>query len=599
MKGKLPICPRSLAGKDYDTTSNAHTVLVDRYLLRDASGNLLEEPRDLFLRVARTVASARRTWGATSADVASAVQTYFELMTSGRFLPNSPTLMNAGCRTGMLSACVVLPLEDSLSDIMDTARDIAVVQKAGGGTGLDLSRLRPRGSRISSTGGEAGGPISFLRMLSGVTAAIQSGSHGRGANMGVLRVDHPDILEFVRLKADPHEVSNYNLSVGMTDVFMRRLKRLPDAPHEVVDPRTGTRADAPFSVGELWREIAYHSWRSGEPGLVFLDEINRHNTTPQSGAVRATNPCGEQPLLDNESCNLGSLNLSSFYDETAACLDMDALVTSVETAVAFLDDVIDANQFPIESIARTCRAHRRIGLGVMGFADLLFLQGIPYDSQEALDLAQSLASRIRSSAWDASSHLASERGCFPNWESSTWATERKRPMRNAAVTTVAPTGTISILAGCTGGIEPAFSLAFVRRVLGGQKLIELNPVFFTALRQHGTPRRVMDAIRRHALERGTIQDCNPVPVELKAVFRTAHDISPRWHVRMQAAWQAHTDAAVSKTVNLPAQATLEDVSAAFHLAHRLRCKGITVYRNGCRNDQPMSLGASASACPRC
>lgn len=577
---------------------NAMSVLESRYLRRDDSGRIVESPEELFARVARTIAQARRAWGASSGAVLRAAENYEEVMVSGRFLPNSPTLMNAGRRSGMLSACVVLPLEDSLDGIMATARDIALVQRAGAGTGLDVSRLRPRGSRIS-TGGVTGGPVSFLRMLSAITTAIQPGAYGRGANMAVMRIDHPDVLEFIDLKSDAREVTNYNLSVAVTDEFVERLDADPGAAHTVVDPHTGVPGLATCSVGELWQRIASRAWQHGDPGLVFIDEVNRHNTTPAGGAIRATNPCGEQPLPDNEACNLGSLNLASFCLPGQAHVDFDALARTVRVAVAFLDDVIDVNHYPTEAIRATCLRNRRIGLGVMGFADLLFRLRIPYDSPAALGLAGRLASFVRREAWDASAELARERGPFPGWRDSTWCYRDGRPMRNAAVTTVAPTGTLSILAGCTGGIEPAFSLAFERRVLGSQRLEELNPVFFAALGERGLDAARIERVRVHAHAHGSVQGCNDVPSDLRAVFRTAMDMRVESHVRMQAAWQAHTDAGVSKTVNLPSAATVDEVAGAFRLAHGLRCKGITVYRDGSRMNQPMSLTGTPRTCSTC
>jgi ribonucleoside-diphosphate reductase alpha chain len=595
-------------------SANALVVLEDRYLARDEDGNVDETPADLFHRVAHAVARVRTKWGASREEVRQVEDDYYAMMTAGRFLPNSPTLRSAGRKSGMLSACFVLPLEDSIEDIMKTATDTAMVHKAGGGTGVDLSRLRPRGSKVSASGGTTEGPISFLRMLSGITSAIQQGGFRRGANMAVMRIDHPDILAFVDLKSDLTQFTNYNLSVAVTDDFVNTLLDTPDAPHIVVDPhlrRNGVlRKDigqavytqcahiGSYTVAELWERIATRAWETGEPGLVFIDEVNRHNATAHVGLMRATNPCGEQPLLDNEACNLGSINLATFYSPETGEIDMQALGQTVHLAVGFLDDVIDANNYPTEDIRSVCEANRRIGLGVMGFADLLFQCGIPYDSQEALEITEKLASFIRKTAWDASTTLAQVRGTFPNWGGSAWDTKYNRQMRNAAVTTIAPTGTISIIAGCSGGIEPAFSLAFIRRVLEGRTLRELNPVFLAVLSKHINTQAVIDRVWNHAFNHGTVQDCEDVPEELKKVFRTAKDVSPEWHVRMQAAWQKHTDSAVSKTINLPSEAAVQDVKRAYLLAYKFACKGITVYRDGSRRNQPMALTHVSEDVPR-
>ena len=595
---------------------NAIPVLKSRYLIRDNKGDVKESPSELFRRVAHTIAGVRQHWGASPQEVAEVEEEYFTMMASGRFLPNSPTLMNAGRKLGMLSACFVLPLEDSVEEIMKTATDIALVQKAGGGTGVDLSRLRPAGSIVSSSGGTTEGPLSFLRMLSAVTTAIQQGAFRRGANMGVLRVDHPDIVAFIDLKSDLSEVTNYNLSAAITDEFMEKLQRSPDAAHVVVDSHLGRQgylqrdsgmavygldeqaSTDGMTVGELWDRISNRAWETGEPGLIFIDEINRGNATPHVGQMRATNPCGEQPLLPHEGCNLGSINLAAFYSPDTGQLDHEALAKTVTCAVAFHDDVIQANKYPTDKIREACHANRRIGLGVMGFADLLFLLGIAYDSEQAVKFASHLASFIRETAWNASTSLAEARGPFPNWKGSTWDAIHGRQMRNAQVTTIAPTGTISIIAGCSGGIEPVFSLAFVRQVLEGKTLNELNSIFLEALKKHTDDEAAMGRILKHAAEHGTIADSGDVPDELKQVFRTSRDVSPEWHVRMQAAWQDHTDAAVSKTINLPATATVQDVKDAYLLGHELRLKGLTVYRDGARATQPMALASRSDETSR-
>jgi ribonucleoside-diphosphate reductase alpha chain len=591
------------------------TVLENRYLLRDDNGHIAETPVELFRRVANAVAAAEQTWGTSDEECGQIEDEFYRLMKSGDFLPNSPTLMNAGRRLGMLSACFVLPLEDSIEEIMATARQIALVQSAGGGTGIDLSELRPKGSIVRSSGGTTDGPLSFLKMLSGVTDAIQQGAFRRGANMGVMRIDHPDILALIDVKSDLAELSNYNLSVAITDAFMESLKVSPGEPHVVVNPHTGQSgplskdsddADCDhtaasdgdnrhYTVREVWERIVHRAWQSGDPGLVFIDEVNRHNQTPQLGEIRATNPCGEQPLLPYEACNLGSINLAAFCtpspaDSIAERIDWDRLRGTVELAVRFLDNVVEVNRYPTPEIDEATRGTRKIGLGVMGFADLLFKLEVAYDSDEALSLAERIGSFIREAGWTASERLAAVRGTFPAWKGSVWDTQKGgKPMRNAHVSTIAPTGTISIIAECSSGIEPLFSLAFTRQVLGGKKLVEVNPVFEAAIRDQFTGESEVERIIEFAAAHGSVQALPALPDRLRTVFRTARDVNPEWHVRMQAAWQRYTDAAVSKTVNLPAGASAADVEGAFLLAHELKCKGITVYRDGARPHQPMAL----------
>jgi|LSQX01.3.fsa_nt_gb ribonucleoside-diphosphate reductase alpha chain len=606
----VPIAP--------ELSPNALAVLEDRYLMRDDAGQTAETPAELVYRVARTVAAVEQQWGTPAVEIRQLERAFYVQMASRRFLPNSPTLMNAGRRLGMLSACFVLPLEDSIPDIMETARQIALVQRAGGGTGIDLSALRPKGSIVRSSGGTTDGPLSFLKMLSGVTDAIQQGAFRRGANMGIMRIDHPDIRAFIDLKSDLTQVTNYNLSVAITDDFMMAVKSNLNTAHVVVNPHTGEKGclirgtgladysvgtDCPgdrcLTVGEIWSLIVGRAWQSGDPGLVFIDQVNRHNPAPHLGPIRATNPCGEQPLLPYEACNLGSLNLAAFYDEHADGyagdpIDWKGLRQTAELAVRFLDNVIEANRYPTQEIHDATHLTRKIGLGVMGFADLLFQLGIPYDSEAALELAGRIGQFIRDAAWTASEELAETRGTFPAWEGSLWNSQHDgMAIRNAQVTTIAPTGTISIIAGCSSGIEPVFSLAFQRRVLGGKSLLEVNPIFEAALREHLDDDKKVSEILNYAATHGSIQDHREVPEQLKTVFRTARDITPEWHVRMQAAWQQHTDAAVSKTVNLPATASTDDVERAFLLAHELKCKGITVYRDGARPLQPMALAAAS------
>lgn len=594
-------------------SKNALTVLENRYLNRDDDGKVIETPAQLFRRVAHAVAAVEEKWGLSADAIKEVEDAFYRTMTERLFMPNSPTLMNAGRRLGMLSACFVLPLNDSIPDIMETARQIALVQRAGGGTGVDLSQLRPKGAIVKSSGGTTDGPLSFLKMLSSVTDAIQQGAFRRGANMGMMRIDHPDIVSFVDLKGDLTKVTNYNLSVSMTDEFMDRLRNSPNAPHIVRDPHSKKSGALRKSTGrvvygevapekhadfmtvrELWDRITTRAWTTGEPGLIFIDEVNRHNQTPHVFEMRATNPCGEQPLGPYEACNLGSVNLERFYRPTVRGslkerIDWDKLRTTVRTCIRFLDDVVEVNNYPTKEIDDACRSNRKVGLGVMGWADLLFQLGIKYDSEEALQLARDVGSFIQKTSWEVGAELAEQRGCFKNWKGSVWDVKRKIKARNAHYVTIAPTGTISIIAGCSGGIEPIFSLAFMRQVLDGKTLSEVNPVFEQALKDSVKADGDVQAAIDHAASHGTVQDCELIPPQVREVYRTARDIAPEWHVRMQAAWQEHTDAAVSKTINLPPDCDVSAVEAAYMLAYETKCKGITVYRDGSRPLQPMAL----------
>lgn len=601
-------------------TDNALRVLQNRYLKKDDTGRVVETPVELFRRVANHVASVED-------DSAAWAERYFAMMWERRFMPNSPTLMNAGRPLGMLSACFVLPLEDSIADIMETARQIALVQRAGGGTGVDLSRLRPAGSIVRSSGGTTEGPLSFLKMLSSVTDAIQQGAFRRGANMGTMRIDHPDVLSFIRIKEDLSQVTNYNLSCTVPDSFMEIVQSDRSRLHVVVSPHDGSkaylrksdgRADreaygqpvdpaAYWTVGEVFHLIVTKAWQSGEPGLIFIDRVNEVNPTPNVGPMTSTNPCGEQPLLPYEACNLGSLNLNMFFkadvesDDLDERIDWDALALTVRTAVRFLDDVVEVNNYPTREIDEMCRANRKIGLGVMGWADLLFNLGIRYDSDDALALADRMGEFIRREGWDEDSRLAEEKGTFLHWKGSRWDTVEKRKMRNAHVVTIAPTGTISIIAGCSGGIEPIFSLVFKRQVMrdnAGKAVVmyEANPVFLAALHRAGLSEAEIKVVTEHVCENGTIEGCPlTLPESITDVFRSARDVGSEWHVRMQAAWQRHTDAAVSKTINFSSDATVEEVETAYILAYQTGCKGITVYRDGSRQNQPMALDKKRAA----
>ena len=598
-------------------TDNALAVLGGRYLLRDEHGQTIETPAQLFSRVASLVAEAEADYGAGVARVRRWHRDFYNLMASLRFLPNSPALMNAR-RAGMLSACFVLPIEDSIEGIFEAIKQTALIQKAGGGTGFSFDRLRPTGDRVASSGGTTSGPISFWRIFSETTNAIQQGAFRRGANMGMMSVTHPDILKFLHAKQNLAAFTNFNISVKITDEWMSLALRSPKKPHVVANPRTrqtyllprqidvesysiadlhpltGNDKSTPgktrrfYTVGDIWKMIVSCAHKTGEPGLAFIDRINRDNPTPELGPIEATNPCGEQPLLPYESCTLGSINLAKFVaaDDGMADLDWPALAETVKLAVRFLDNVVDVCDYPVKNTAGLARANRKIGLGLMGFADCLFLLGVPYDSKRGLELGSRIMEFVNSTAHKAASDLAEEREPFPNWEKSIWKTRLNRKMRNAAVTCIAPTGTISIIADCSCGIEPAYSLVFKRQVLDGAQLLQVDPVFKRAAQRHGFhSKRLESRIART----GSIQNIPAIPAKIRRVFRCAYDIAPEWHVRMQAAFQKHCDAAVSKTVNLPRNAKLADVENAYRLAYKLGCKGITIYRRGTRPHEPMTL----------
>jgi len=630
------------AGKEaLRLTDNAIRVLEARYLRKEESGKVVERPEDLYSRVADTIAKVEAThYGGSGVDRDAWACRFYNLMASGRFMPNSPTLMNAGREMGMLSACFVLPVEDSIDGIFDSIKHTALIQKAGGGTGFAFDELRPTGDYIRSSGGTTSGPISFWRAFSEATNAIQQGAFRRGANMGMMYIHHPDILKFLHAKQDLNAFTNYNISVKLTDAWMRQFVEDPDSPHMVRNPRTGqafyiprdidiweygirslipaacepTESDAsahsqtPRPVGpvpadyegkvytkqDVWDIIIQNACQTGEPGVVFIDEINRYNTTPHLGRIEATNPCGEQPLLPYEACNLGSINLGRFVLDAGtegARVDWDALRQTVHDSVRFLDNVIDANRYPLEQIDSMCKRNRKIGLGVMGFADALFQLSVGYNTDEGVAWAERFMEFVNEEAHNASEQLAHERGSFPNWQASTWETEHRRPMRNAACTTVAPTGTISIIADCSGGIEPLFALVFYRNVLRGKNeaqgpLLQVNAYFRKVLEERGI---YSEGMMEHVATDGTLAHIDDVPEDLRKVFVCAHDVSPAWHIRMQAAFQRHCDASISKTINFPNDAKAEDVDQLYRMAFELECKGVTVYRDGCRDAQPMAL----------
>jgi ribonucleoside-diphosphate reductase alpha chain len=571
-------------------TPNALRVLRARYLRRDDRRAIIETPDELFARVARAVADAELRFGGPR-DAVRWEEDFLRLMSTLDFLPNSPTLMNAGTEPGQLSACFVIPVDDSMDGIFDALKRMALVQRTGGGTGFSFSALRPAGALLGSTKGEASGPVSFMRIFDCATQHIKQGGRRRGANMGVLRVDHPDILAFVAAKRDQQVLENFNLSVGATDEFMQAV-RTGDV-YDLVDPQSG-RCAGRLSARDVFTAIADAAWRSGDPGLLFLDAVNRANPTPSLGQVAATNPCGETPLLPCESCNLGSINLAHMVALRAGhhVVDWTRLDDVVRSAVRFLDDVIEVNRYPGDEFARAARATRKIGLGVMGFAEMLIRLGIPYASDAGIALGERVMRRVARAADRASRHLAAERGVFPAWETSTFAA-RRLPRRNATCTAIAPTGTISILAGTTASIEPVFALAYRRRhVLGEETLVELTPL----LREYGERQGADVAALLPALAaRGMLRDVPGVPPRMQALFATALEIPARSHLAMQAAFQRHTDNSVSKTVNLPHDATASDVADTYWSAWELGLKGVTVFRYGSRATQVLELGSGEEA----
>ena len=625
-----PVDPVFANGKALGLTENCIKVLMSRYLKKGPDGKCTERPEDLFRRVASVTASAETRYSKSTAEISALEKEFYEMMVKGIYMPNSPTLMNAGREMGMLSACFVLPVGDSIDEIFDTVKATAIIQKAGGGTGFSFDRLRPTGDWIKSSGGTTSGPISFWKVLSEATNAIQQGAFRRGANMGMMQIDHPDILKFIFAKQDLNRFQNYNISVKVTDAWMATYRADSAKAHVVSNFRTKKRYVLPkileietyqlndlltlenyeampvenrpevWTMANVYDTIVENAWKTGEPGVVFIDRINQFNPTPNVGEMEATNPCGEQPLLPFEACNLGSVNLGLFASRDKngkAQYDWKGLGKAVKLSTRFLDNIVDVNNYQLPQITKICTENRKIGLGIMGFADALFIMGVGYNTEEGVALGEKFMKFVNDEAHQMSEELAEERGVFKNWKGSRWELEWKRKQRNACSTTVAPTGTISIIANCSGGVEPLFSLAFYRQVMRdhkgqAQKMVEVNDAFRSVAKANNYWGYKEEELFDKLATVGSLSHIEGIPENIKSTFVCAHDISPEWHIKMQAAFQKHCDSSISKTTNFPTTATPDDVRAIYNLAFDTGCKGVTVYRDGCRKGQPMALKES-------
>lgn len=575
---------KNIPDPDKTFSKNSLEVLRRRYLIHDVDGNIIETASDLFKRVSTALAEADANYSSKNI-VSKVAEKFYEMIVKKDFMPNSPTLMNAGRELGQLSACFVLQIEDSMESIFQTLRDTALIHKSGGGTGFSFSKIRPKNSIVKSTNGVASGPVSFMKVYNSATEAVKQGGTRRGANMGILKIDHPDITEFINCKKDSTEITNFNISVAVTDDFMEKVRRREH--YELINPVDGT-VTGTLNAAEVFNLIANNAWSNGDPGIIFIDRINKFNPTPKLGDIEATNPCGEQPLLSNESCNLGSINIANFV--TDGKIDFDRLGECIDLSVHFLDNVIDINKYPLKKIEKKTLLTRKIGLGVMGFADVLFNLKIPYNSDEALKLAENLMEFIYNRAREASIKLAEIRGTFPAWNDSIYFSDGPK-LRNSTFITIAPTGTISMIADCSSGIEPVFSLVFTKRVMDDTDFLYVNPQFKEACQKAGI---YSEELMAKVESQGSIQTIDEIPEDIKQVFVTAHDISPEWHVRMQAAFQKWVDDAVSKTCNFPKSATVQNVIDAYWLAYEAGCKGITIYRDGSRERQVLYVGDQTS-----
>ncbi|MFA5144138.1 MAG: vitamin B12-dependent ribonucleotide reductase [Candidatus Omnitrophota bacterium] len=565
-------------------SENALKVLEKRYLKKDANDKVTETSADMFRRVAKNIASADSHYGKNASAIAATEEDFYDMMTQLEFLPNSPTLMNAGRDLQQLSACFVLSIEDSMESIFETIKDTAIIHKSGGGTGFSFSRLRGKNSRVRSTGGISSGPVSFMKVFNSATQAVKQGGTRRGANMGILRVDHPDILEFITCKESDKDITNFNISVALTEDFMDKASS--GEAYDLIDPHTKKPAGK-LNAKDVFDLIIKMAWKNGEPGIIFIDRMNKDNPTPMVAEIESTNPCGEQPLLPYESCNLGSINLARMVE--GGEINWKKLGETVKRAVHFLDNVIDMNAYPLKRIEETTKSNRKIGLGVMGFADMLFMLGISYDSENSIQIAEKIMKFVLEAAQAASQEMARERGAFPNFKKSIYNTPGARPLRNATLTTIAPTGTLSIIANCSSGIEPIFAISYIRNIMDNTKLVEVHPYFKDVAMKGGffTP-ELMNIIA----QKGSVKSLNEIPEDVQKVFVTAHDIDPVWHIKMQSAFQKYTNNAVSKTVNLPQAATIEDVRNIYLLAYQGGCKGVTIYRDHSREEQVLSVSTA-------